>query len=74
MGLPVFQHFDKFVGVRLVQRDAIAEPKMMQHARRRIDQGEDLHLASLVEGLQVREQTDVVARLDVHDVMRAGLT
>ena len=70
MDLPVFQHVDQLVGVRLVERHAIAEPKMMEHARRRIDQGEDLHLAGLVEGLQVLEQKGVVAGLDANDVMR----
>ena len=72
--LPVFQHVDQLVGVRLVERCAITEPKMMQDARRRIDQGEDLHLAGLVEGLQVLEQKRVIARLDANDVMRASLT
>src|SRR5271166_3890623 len=72
--LPVFQHIDQFVGVGLVERHAIAEPKMMQNARRWILQGKDLHLAGLVEVLQVREQKGVVARLDANDVMRASLT
>ena len=72
--LPVFQHIDQLVGVRLVERHAIAEPKMMHNARRWILQGKDLHLAGLVEGLQVVEQKRVVARLDANDVMRASLT
>ena len=74
MDLPVFQHIDQLVGVGLVERHAIAEPKMMHNARRWILQGEDLHLAGLVEGPQVLEQKGVVARLDANDVMRASLT
>src|SRR5450759_644199 len=54
--LPVFQHVDQLVGVGLVERHPIAEPKMMQNARRWILQGQDLHLAGLVEGPQVFEQ------------------
>ena len=46
---------------------------MMQDARRRIDQGKDLHLASFVEGPQVLEQKRMVARLDADDVTHAGL-
>ena len=72
--LPVFQHIDQLVGVRLVERHAITEPKMMHNARRWILQGKDLHLAGLVEGPQVVEQKRVVARLDANDVMRASLT
>ena len=72
--LPVFQHIDQLVGVRLVERHAIAEPEMMHNARRWILQGKDLHLAGLVEGPQVVEQKRVVARLDTNDVMRASLT
>ena len=68
--LPVFQHIDQLVGVGLVERHAIAEPKMMHNARRWILQGKNLHLAGLVEGLQVVEQKRVVARLDTNDVMR----
>ena len=48
---------------------------MMEHASRRIDQGEDLDLAGLVEGTQVLEQKRVVARLDANDIVerdRAG--
>jgi hypothetical protein len=37
---------------------------MMQNARRRIDQGKDLHLAGLLEGPQVCEQKGVVAGLE----------
>jgi hypothetical protein len=69
--LPVFQHIDQFVGVGLVQRHAIAEPKMMHNTRRWILQGKDLYLAGRVAGLQVREQKGVVAGLDANDVMRA---
>src|SRR5271157_4417500 len=47
--LPVFQHIDQFVGVRLVERHAITEPKMMHNARRWILQGKDLHLAGLTD-------------------------
>ena len=72
--LPVFQHIDQLVGVRLVERHAITEPKMMHNARRWILPGKDLHLAGLVEGPQVVEQKRVVARLDANDVMRASLT
>ena len=69
MELPVFQHIDQLVGVRLVERHAITEPKMMHNAGRWILQGKDLHLAGLVEGPQVVEQKRVVARLDANDVM-----
>jgi hypothetical protein len=31
--LPVFQHIDQLVGVGLVERHSIAEPKMVQNAR-----------------------------------------
>lgn len=67
--LPVFQHIDQLVGVRLVERHAITEPKMMHNARRWILPGKDLHLAGLVDGPQVVEQKRVVARLDANDVM-----
>ena len=52
MDLPVFQHVDQLVRVRLVQRYTVAEPKMMENARRRIVQGQDLYLASLIQSLQ----------------------
>ena len=67
------EHVDQLVGVGLVQRRGRAEAEMMEHARRRIDQGEDLDLAGLVEGPQVLEQKRVVARLDANDIVRAGL-
>ncbi len=51
----------------------LAEAKMMQHLGRRIDQGEGLHLAGLVKGLQVREQKGMVAGLDSNDVVGIGL-
>ena len=65
--------FTNTSGCGLVERHGIAESKMMQDVRRRIDQGKDLHLASLVAGPQVLEQKRVVARLDADDVMHAGL-
>ena len=45
---------------------------MMENARRRIVQGQDLYLASLIESLQVLEQKGVVARLDADDVVQHG--
>ena len=54
--LPVFQHIDERIGVRLVERHAITEPKTMHNARRWILEGKDLHLAGLVEAPQVVEQ------------------
>ena len=71
--LPVLQHVDPFVGVRLVERHAIAEAKMTQDARRRIVAGQDLDPAGFLAGLQVIEEEAVVARLDADDVRRAGL-
>src|SRR5271166_2923431 len=60
-----------FSGIR---RKSVIELKMMHNARRWILQAKDLHLAGLVEGLQVLEQKRVVARLDANDVMRASRT
>src|SRR5271165_3028961 len=72
--LPVFQHIDKFVGVGLVERHPIAEPKMMQNASCRIDQGKDLHVAGLDKGLQLPEEKGVSARLNANDVMCTSLS
>src|SRR5271165_3579957 len=46
---------------------------MMENARRRIVQGQYLHLTGLIKSLQVLEQKGVVARLDADDVVRTGL-
>ena len=73
MDLPVFQHVDQFVGVRLVQRRGIAESEMMQDTRRQIDPGPDRHLTRLVTGLQVLKQEGVIARFDADDEMRTSL-
>ena len=72
MDLPVFQDVDQHVGMRLVEWHGMSAPKMMEHVRRRIDQGQDRELARLVPGPQVLEQEGVVAGLDADDEVRAG--
>ena len=48
MDFPVFEHVDQAVRVRLVERHAVVEAEVMQHARGLIDQRERLRLAGLV--------------------------
>ena len=73
MHLPVFQHVDQAVLMRLVERYAVVKAKVMQHAGGLIDQSQRLRPARLVGGGEKPKQKGVVARFDADDVMRIGL-
>ena len=64
MHLPVCQHVDQAVGVRLVEWRAVVKAKVMQHAGGLIDQSQRLRPARLVVGGGEKpKQKGVVARL-----------
>ena len=73
MDFPVFQHVHQMVGVRFVERHAVVEAEVVQHARGRIDLGVGLRPASLVGVAQVLEQQGVIAWLDADDRVQAGV-
>ena len=61
------------VRVRFVERHAVVDAEMVQHARGRIDLGVGLRPASLVGVAQVLEQKGVIAWLDADNIVPAGV-